>query len=274
MTFLRSTLVCISMSFLTIGCQPQEEDPISEFNRLVKDYGYIGFQNALEESMTGTLIAGRPTAVSFVANHRDCFPEEELQRHYDRSDFNKVYNYTYQGNLGFLADGNSIISAGLGLTNQHSVHIEMSGMTMEYLSSIDVTDWYREGMSETCRDYLDQVGFMIQALSAEKLTLSIKKTGGLNVGLDTGNISQFFQFEAGVDWQITDEYHVEITTPKYIGYQLGRLRKEDDGMVLYRAMSESNDKYVFEAIGLFEDDQAKSLSKVRSEMDNHIYKRK
>ena len=57
----------------------------------------------------------------------------------------------------------------------------------------------------------------------------------------------------GVDWEITDSHNVEITTPKYIGYQLGRLRLEDDGRSLYRAVEAIDDQFVFEKIALFDD---------------------
>ena len=54
---------------------------------------------------------------------------------------------------------------------------------------------------------------------------------------------------------MVDRYTVEVTTPKYIGYQLGRLRKRDNSMVLYRAVSTRDDKYLFEPISLFEADE-------------------
>ena len=108
-------------------------------------------------------------------------------------------------------------------------------------------------MRETCREYLDDVGFVIQALITDSMKISIKKVGGLNIGLNSDNVADYFEFEAGVDWQIVDEYSIEISTPKYIGYQLGRLRLEDDGRVLYRAKTVEDDQFIFEAIGLFDD---------------------
>jgi hypothetical protein len=137
------------------------------------------------------------------------------------------------------------------------------------MSSIGITQWYRDGMSEVCREYLDDVGFVIQALITDSMKLSIKKVGGLNVGLNSDNVADYFEFEAGVDWQIVNEYEIEITTPKYIGYQLGRLRLEDDGRVLYRAKTVENDQFIFEAIGLFNDpvEVPMQAEKVWSELD-------
>jgi hypothetical protein len=258
--FSKIVLTAISFgSLLSIGCQPQSK--VSPFDQMVKDYGYIGFQNSLEQSSTGTMVGGRPTALAFVAHHNDCFPEDVITRHTDLSEFSRKYSYQYKGNLGFLMEGNPLVSAGLGLTKDYTVEIELTNLTMEYMSSIDITDWYLNGMSETCKQYLDDVGFIVQSLITDNMKIKLTNQHGFHVGLDTGNIAQYFQFQAGVSWQIIDDYTVEITTPKYIGYQLGRIRLDDKGRSLYRAMSVENDQFIFEKISLFDlSDNAKNKS--------------
>jgi hypothetical protein len=121
------------------------------------------------------------------------------------------------------------------------------------MSSIDVTDWYQNGMSNTCKQYLNDVGFIIQGLKADTLKISFKKKSGLNINIDADNISQFIGISAGVQWEIVDNTTIIITTPKYVGYQLGRLRLTDEGRTLYRAVSVKDDKYLFESISVFED---------------------
>lgn len=271
MRFNKLKIASLSILLFSINsCKQPEKDPVSTLNGLVKEYGFIGFQNPLEETSSGTLIAGRPTALSFVAHKNDCFPEDLIPRYSDHSNVNKKYQYTFQGNLGFLTSGNPIISAGLSLKSDHFVNVELSGLTINYMSSIDVSDWYREGMNETCKDYLNEVGFIIQSLSADTLKINIKKISGNSIGLNADNISQFFKFETGVDWEIVDEYNVEITTPKFIGYQLGRLRRNDNGMSLYRAMSVKDDQFIFESIGLFDNaDNSKKVMSTHSEIDDH-----
>lgn len=248
-------VIPLALLFLFAACQPEPDfnDPNTAINGLVKDFGYIGFQHALENTHTGTLIGGRPDAVSFVAAPDDCFDREYLPRYTDRSEYSRTYNYKFQGSLGFLLSGNFLLSAGASLKKDVTVQIELSGLTTEFMSSIDITDWYKEGMSETCRLYLNDVGFIIQALKAEKLTISFKKVSGNSIGLNLDNVSEYVQFETGVDWEIVDETKIVITTPKYIGYQLGRLRLEDDARSLWRAMSVVEGKYFFERIALFDD---------------------
>lgn len=254
---LNSTFVRLSILTLSVGmsaCEkPVTDDPISALNGLVREYGFIGYENPLEESSAGTMLAGRPTSLAYIAASDECFPYEELPRNYDTQHFNKKYNYSFQGNLGFSVFGTSLFSAGLGLNKNHTVELELNGITIEYMSSIDITDWYQTDMSQTCKDYLEDVGFVIQALITDSMKIKIKNIGGTQVGLSADNINNFIAFEAGVDWTITDEYTVEINTPKYIGYQLGRLRMEDDGRVLYRAMTAEEDNFIFKPISLFDD---------------------
>ena len=255
---MKSTFKLLSLSALllsTTACEkPITDDPISALNGLVQEYGFIGYENPLENSGTGVMLAGRPTALAYIAPANDCFPEDALVREYDTQYFNRTYNYKFQGNLGFTVFGSALFSAGLGLDRTHTVNVELNGITIEYLSNIQVTDWYKAGMSETCREYLDDVGFVVQALITDSMKISITKIGGTNVGLTEDNIVEFIDFNAGVDYQIIDQYTVEISTPKYIGYQLGRIRMEDEGRVLYRAMVALDDQFVFEPIGLFQDD--------------------
>ena len=127
-------------------------------------------------------------------------------------------------------------------------------------------------MRQTCKDYLDDVGFVIQALITDSMKINIQQIGGTNIGLNSDNIANFIEFEAGVDWRIVDEYTVEISTPKYIGYQLGRLKLEDEGRVLYRAMTADEDRFVFEPISLFPDtptDSDQQSEKTVSELDDN-----
>jgi hypothetical protein len=266
----------LALSLIATSCETPISDPLSALNDLVKPMGYIGWQNPLKNTTTGTMVGGRPSAVSFVAPASDCFGEE-VRRYEDFSEYSTVKTYNFQGSLGFLLAGNPILSAGLGLNKSVFVQVELSGLTTEYMSSIDVTDWYQNGMSSTCKQYLNDVGFVMQALKADKLKITFAKKSGVAINLDADNISQYIGIAVGVDWSIQDNTTIVINTPKYIGYQLGRLRLDDEGRSLWRAMTTKDDKYVFERIALFdapiEEVPAKSMVKSAQKTDAYsIYK--
>ncbi len=82
-------------------------------------------------------------------------------------------------------------------------------------------------------------------------------------------LNQYIRILPNVNYEIVEGYKVVITTPKYIGYQLGRLRQEDQGQVLYRAMQAENDKFVFEPISVFESDpEPSSLAQLVQDENN------
>ncbi len=262
------------LSFLFIfsfyACKkPAVHDPVSALNGLVKEYGYIGHQNPLQESGTGVLLGGSPKKLAFVAPAEHCFPKEELERFYDTQHFSKSYRYLFQGSLGFTTFGSALFSAGLKLSKDMYVEIELDGLTIEYLSSIAISEWYHEGLGQTCKSYLDQVGFIIQALKTDKLTIILRTAKGVTLSLDSGMLNQYIRILPNVNYEIVEGYKVVITTPKYIGYQLGRLRQEDQGQVLYRAMQAENDKFVFEPISVFESDpEPSSLAQLVQDENN------
>lgn len=231
-----------------------ETDPTKVLDSLVSPYGFIGFQNAMDRAdngtHTGVLVGGRPSALAYVSGHDTCFPvSDELRRDQDRANISKSYRYSFQGNLGFLSLGLPIVSAAFGLSKSMTVELELDGLVIEYLDSIDVTDWYREGMSATCQEYLDEVGFLIQTIHTDKMRLSVKRTGGTNIGLNSDNVGDYFSFEAGVNYEIIDNYTIEIETPHTLGYQIALMKPEDNGKALYRALSTKDDRFVFEKIG-------------------------
>lgn len=249
-TFLLSTLLLVS-------CNPEpkvNEDPTKVLNDLVSPYGFIGFQNAMDRgeggTHTGILVGGRPNALAYVANASSCFPQNDmLPRYEDKANIQKTYKYSFQGNFGFLTLGIPILSAGLGVTDSVTAEIELNGLVIEYMDSIDVTDWYREGMRNTCREYLEEVGFLIQTIHTDSMKISLKRIGGTNIGINSENVGDYFQFEAGVNWEIIDGFTIEITTPHTLGYQIALMKPEDQGQALYRAMSVEDDAFVFEKIG-------------------------
>lgn len=249
-TFLLSTALLFS-------CNPEpkvDEDPTKVLNDLVSPLGFIGFQNAMDRGESGThtgvLVGGRPSALAYVANAASCFPQNDrLPRYEDRANIHKTYNYSFQGNFGFLTLGLPMFSAGLGMNDSITAEVELNGLVIEYMDSIDVTDWYREDMRSTCREYLEEVGFLIQTIHTDSMKISLKRVGGTNIGLSSENVGDFFQFEAGVNWQIIDGFTIEVTTPHTLGYQIALMKPEDQGQALYRAMSVEDDAFVFEKIG-------------------------
>ncbi len=234
---------------LLFSCQDEvANDPVSALNGLVEKEGYIGFQNPMRDSNTGTLVGGRPDSLAFVAPSSDCFPDEDYKRVTDVSNFNKTYSYTFNGKLNLFTYGQTAISGSLKLSKDHTTVVSLKGLTHEYLSSIQVAEGYESIMSQTCKNFLDRFPFIIQALQSNKLSIAIYDRSGVEVHLDETNINEYLTISGDANWEIINGYRVELNTPTYIGYQLGKLTKADDGMSLWRSMSLKDGNFYYEPI--------------------------
>jgi hypothetical protein len=107
-------------------------------------------------------------------------------------------------------------------------------------------------MDDTCKQYLDIGGFIFQALRVGKLKYSFYNKNGGRIELSLANIQQILDISGKLSYSIENSASLVFTGPRFIGFQLGRLRKEDHGVGLYRATKTKNNKWVWEALNIFE----------------------
>ncbi len=239
-----------AMSFSLAGCDDNPGDAVD--NILVDVGGYISFKNPVEDVRTGTIVGGRPSSLAYYAPGDECFPPDHVRRHFNHEYLDRSYVNSFKGNVGFLSWGSSAITGGGSLSTEHTVAIQINGVTVEYLNAPDITRYYRNGMDDICKDYLDEFGFIVQAAMTDKLSIAIYDRKNVKVHLDETNISDYLTISGDMDWEIVNNYRVDINTPHYLGYHLGQLRKRDDQMITRRARSAENDRFIFEDDGVFD----------------------
>lgn len=269
-TIFRGLAMSLSLAVLS-SCDVAPQDPKAASDLILTDVGgYISFQNPVENLTTGSIVGGTPRSLSYYAPGEECFPDRKVSRETNREYLNRKYTSTFQGNVGFLTWGTSAVSGSVNLTKENIVVVEINGIQVEYLNAIDITRWYRGGMDDICKDYLDEFGFIVQAAKTDKLSISIYDKNGVQVHLDRTNINQWLTIAGDVNYEITNEYRVDITTPHFLGYHLGQLRKSDGQMVRYRARSEDeNGRFVFEKDGVFDDTGAAAMQNESHEIRNN-----
>lgn len=256
-------LFSLFLVLLLMGC-----NPMKTLYKEIKDLGYIRYTTPLAFAGPGTLIGGRPKSLSLVASPESCFPNDidglptNLIRIDETTIPQKTKRITTKGKvnfelLDFLGTGNAGLSAGLYFNKVQTVSLTMKGVHIEYLDSIALTSFYQHRMSEICKEYLDKVGFIIQAIKVDELVFKFYDKSGMGMHIDLNNIQQIVDIGASLDFSIENEASLHIKTPKYIGYQLGRLIKEDNGMVLYRSTTTRFNKFVFKSLDLFEGTRSK-----------------
>lgn len=256
--FLRSLFVVSTFSML-MGCG----DPLNAFYTELKRYGYIPYTTPLEVAGTGTLIGGSPKAMSIVANPRTCFPEvgtgEDAIRFRDETVLPSTKEHFFVNTdikfkfMKALGAGAPSIKAGLKLNNVQTMELEFDGVHVEYFDSVRLVSYYRTHMSDVCKEYLDKVGFIIQAIVTDKMKFTLFTKDGGRIQLTMENMNQYFDLAADIEWEVDRTSSLIIKTPKYIGYQLGQMRQKDNGLVLSRATQVLADKWIFRDIGVFKD---------------------
>jgi len=134
--------------------------------------------------------------------------------------------------------------------------LEMRGVHVEVMDQIHLVEFYQRYMADICKDYLEIVGFIIQAIKVDELLFTFYRKNNTVINIDMDKINQYLDISLDLEVEIEEGTRLVIKTPKYIGYQLGSLRKADNGFSLSRASSFRFNKWIFEEIGVFQDDNA------------------
>ena len=251
------SLVCLTAGVL-MGC----DGPLQAFKDEIRRSGHIPFENPLAHSSTGTLVGGTPSRLVLVAPPETCFPSDVngIPTHLRFVDDTTLPRRSHLATVGFsanvevlkmLSTGNGGLSAGVSFDHVDRMELNFEGVHIEYMDSIRLTQFYRDSLGDLCKDYLDRVAFVVQAIQAEKMSFKLyaKNGGGLKLSME--NIQEFLNISVDLKFEIIDETELVITTPKYLGYQLGRLQRKDAGYAFTRASRIKNGKFVFEPIDLF-----------------------
>ena len=235
-------------------------DPYAEMDKMLKEHGYIAFTSPMSETGTGTLVGKNTKQLQFVAPAESCFPfkiegEETRLRIKDdtqlpvRSKVLHVNADMYFKLFEKLKVGAPSIKAGVHLNKTSRLDFFVEGAQAEMMDHIKLTEFYRNQMPSICKEYLDvDVAFIIQALKITQMHFSFYDDVGGRIYLSLDNIKEFLDIQVDVKWHIEDNFTLIVDTPKYIGYQLGLLKEDDNGLALWRARKERFGKPVFEKI--------------------------
>lgn len=244
-------------------------DPMNYFEKELKKYGYIRYRTPMQDAGTGTLVGGTPKDLAFVTSAQTCFPDTIPSsgstgiatnlRYIDDTTLpkrsEKVYfsQETFVRLFEILEAGNMSIKAGLSLDHVHGIELEMQGVHVEYMDSVKLSEFYRsEYMKPICKEYLNSIAFIIQALKVDNMKFTFFDQNGGHLEVTVENIENFLDIGTDVKWRVERQTSLIIDSPKYIGYQLGALREKDNAMVLYRATSEKRNKFNFKPLYVFD----------------------
>ena len=243
---------------LITGC-----NPLNYLYKEIKKYGYIPLKTPLARSGTGTLVAGNPKSLSIVAPPGECFPYEIDEsptnfRFVDTSTLpKKIRNITASGNatvdlieLGKISG--APIDIGVGYDRVETIALELDGVSIEYMNAPQITHYYQTLMDPLCRMYLDFSGFIFQAIKVEKLNYTFYSKDGAKIDLTTGALEEILEIGREVDFKIENKVELVITSPHYIGFQLGSMQHNDSGISLKRASKIKRGDWHWENLDVFD----------------------
>lgn len=248
-------------------------DPLTYLHKEIKNYGYIPYVTPLENAGTGTLVGGDYRSLMLVAPPETCFPDQLTFVNNDGSEYQvdtnirfldrttipnrqehfSFSNDTYVRIFEMLGAASPSIRAGLKINETTRMELKFTGVHVEYLNSINLTKFYHsEYFNPFCKPYLNEAGFIIQALKVDQLEFSFYNADNGRISFDVENIENFLDIGQDVSWHVKEETSLIIDSPKYIGYQLGALRDRDRGSILWRSTRVDNNQFIWDQLGVFD----------------------
>lgn len=262
-----STFLSITSLFFLISCG----NPVKILQKEINKAGYIQYNSPIEAAGTGTLIGGPPSHMMYIAHPDTCFSNQPNLtvplRRYDkvvlptiakRIETSAKVNFDL---IEVLGAGSNQIGVGVEFDRIQTISLEFHDVTIEYMDAIALKQYYDNFMSEDCKIYLNQVGFIIQALKVGKMKFRFTDKHGADLELSAPVVEQLLNLGVDVGYSIENEYTLVIETPMYMGFQLGQLRSSDEGAVLYRAAKVKKNNYQFESISVFDDTEDTKITK-------------
>lgn len=231
----------------------------------VLNVGFIPYETPLEFAGTGTLVGGKPLEMQLIAPPESCFPNQiegapTQLRVVDNTELpmkSSAFQVTGNARLGLvdaLGKGNSPLSVGVSFNKAQRVDFSYTRPKREYFDAIKLTGFYRNRLPEICKDYLDKVGFISEAIKVDEMRFKFYASNGAAIDLTAIDPKTMLQISLGTSWQVANSYELVISTPKYIGYRMGRLTRGDNGVSLCRASKVSKEgNYQFDCLNSFKD---------------------
>jgi hypothetical protein len=213
--------VFVLLSVLLSGC----ESPEDAYQKAIEELGFIAFANPLAEANVGTVLRGTAKENFLAASSADCFSGDtwfDNPTDLPTEDRSVSFGFTADANA-VLSSGNSTVTLKASAIFVKSVQLSFGDAYVEQLDEFKFANFYRNQMSEQCKELLDLYPFINQAIKVSTMQFVFKDEQGGSIKLTADMIGTILTIDAGVTWTIDDDYTLTITTPKYIGYQLAEM---------------------------------------------------
>jgi hypothetical protein len=215
----------IWISVLFSSCSSPED----AYKQAIEQLGFIAFANPLAQASVGTILRGTAKENFLAASSADCFSNDtwfDNPTDLPTEDRSVSFGFTADANA-VLSSGNSTVTLNANATFVKSVQLSFGDAYVEQLDEFKFGNFYRNQMSEQCKELLDLYPFINQAIKVSTMQFVFKDEQGGSIQLTADMIGGILVIKPGVTWSIDNDYTLTITTPKYIGYQLAEMAPGD-----------------------------------------------
>ena len=238
MRWVKQFIYLLLISFFFFSCNDlQKKEAQYIIENFVEKHGFIAHKNFTTLLSTGSVVLGGPNNLIYKTFPHECFPEEILERHHKKIDFEKKHHYIL----------NDIFNVfGLNISEVSKVHFEIEGLTIEALSFQDIYPWIENSMSEYCLEMLSySSGFIVESLIADRIKISVDDFS--NKSIYISSIFNFFNTN-NIFWQSGGDNTLVITSPIYVGYKVARVRQRNDRVALDLSSKSYENHFIFRSL--------------------------
>lgn len=256
-----AVLAFLSITLLfSSGCAPS----MGSLNSYVKSRGFIPYTNPVQAAGPGTIIGGSPSELTFVAPPETCFPDKlpdgtptNLRDSFPTSLPSESTHVKATGslsaqltNLAAQLTGAISFQADANFSDIKQVDLEVGSAAIDSLNLVALQTYYQNSMSADCKDYLDFTGFVLEGLKVNQLSFQFISSSGVAIDL-SGSFAKSVSSSLSGSYEVQNNTTLVITSPTYLGYQLGSLRQGSEGFTLSRAADLASGKFNFKSLSIF-----------------------
>lgn len=277
--WLKKTWAIAFLANLTVGCGDGKPEDYLRADML--KIGFIPYSTPIDQAGTGTIISGEfSKKMELVSNPQTCFPDAipntmagvKTGLRYiteitlpSRSSTYRVTGNARVGLIDALGKGNSPIKVGASFDTAKAIEFSYTKPQREYIDKVTLATFYRTKMpgnnpdgSNDCKKYLDRTGFISEAIKVDQMTFKFFNSSGGAIDLTVTVPQSLIEIGVGTTWQVVNKYELVISTPKYIGFKLGRLTSQDNGLSFCSSGElAKDDTYIWSCSSMF---QGKSVA--------------
>ena len=220
---------------------------------MIQNQGFVPFVSPISNTLPGSLFAETSSESNLisVAPYSECFEPKALryERELDLPSQTKKMKIKSNIDLSQMTGtGNPLFKFNYNSSVVRELNIELKGAREILLNARYFARFFHSELDDFCKyDLIEQGLFYIsESLKVEKMKMSFTNSAGGIIEISADNLNEFIEFESEVEWEILNKYELLVSSPKFIGYKIGKLERKDGLIIMSEANVVDGNSFTFE----------------------------